>query len=214
MLIACIVRSMSPLKGFLMHFKATSFLHREGNSPSFIITITVRIVGFSTISFTPFLLSPLPVPGVFGLTSRDEDAAFALALPGLRGPCPALHVGAEQREQTAYLTQITLSKLPGPVLVSVEKAAQSLFPCALSAALAHVRLPCLALLQPQPEEQHSAHSVQLYREFGEKLEVQANLAHHFRVLLGRSFLEGLFFTSSSDSIRVRVVVLRRLILQW
>lgn len=115
--------------------------------PRFIITITVRIVGFSTISFTPFLLSHLPLPGEFPAPHpRDEDAAFALALPGLRGPCPALHVRAEQRQQTAYLTQITLSKLPGPVLVLWKRQHKVCFPCVLSAALAHVRLCCSGVL--------------------------------------------------------------------
>lgn len=118
---AYIVPSVSEprLKGVLMHFKTLSLSFIKKATPRLIITITVRIVGFS-ISFTPFLLSP----GVFGLTAphlRDEDAAFALALPRPHRPCPALHVRAEQREQTAYLTQITLSKLPGPILVLLKR---------------------------------------------------------------------------------------------
>lgn len=47
---------------------------------------------------------------------------------GLQHPCPALCVRPEQREATAYLMQITLSKLPGPLPFSVEKAVQSLVP--------------------------------------------------------------------------------------
>lgn len=123
---AYIVPSMSEplLKGFLMHFKTLPLSFVRKAIPRFIITVKVRIVGFSTISFTPFFLSHLPLPGVFGLPVlhlRDEDAAFALALPRLRRPCPALHVRAEQREQKAYLTQITLSKLPGLALVLLKR---------------------------------------------------------------------------------------------
>lgn len=85
---ACIVPSISKLqlKRFLMHFKTLPLSFIRKAISTFIITITVRIVGFSTISFTPFLLSHLPFPGVLGLTVphlRDEDAAFALALPRL-----------------------------------------------------------------------------------------------------------------------------------
>lgn len=100
----------------------------------------------------------------------------------------------EQREQTAYLTQITLSKLPGPVLVLLKRQRKVCSVCA-DCSLGHVRLLGLALLHPQPGEQHSARSVQqAYRDFGEKLlKVEASLAHCFRVLLGISFLEGLFF---------------------
>lgn len=62
--------SEPPLKGFLVHFKTLPLSFMRKAIPRFIITITVRIVGFSTIYFIPFLLSHLPLPGVFSLTSQ------------------------------------------------------------------------------------------------------------------------------------------------
>lgn len=171
-----------------MHFETLTMCFTRKAIPRFIITITVRIMVFSTISFTPFLLSHLPLPGVFSLTAphlRVEDAAFALVLPGLGRPCPALR--AEQREQTAYLTQITLSKLPGPVLVLLKRQ--------------HKVCSCV---QPWPREAPGPGSaappawgaVLSLKSFslGEKLlKAEASLAHCFRVLLGISFLEGFVF---------------------
>lgn len=59
----------------------------------FLITITVKIVGFCAISFTLFLLSHLPLLHEVGLWQchvlRGEDAEFALALHRALTPLPS-----------------------------------------------------------------------------------------------------------------------------
>lgn len=92
-------------------------------------------------SFAVFLLSHLSLCRDLGATSVGEDVEFAMVLCRICHCCTTLYARPEQREQTdhflaAYLSQITLSKLPGPGFYSLRKAAQGLILCALAATSA------------------------------------------------------------------------------
>lgn len=116
----------------------------------FLITVTIRIVGFCAVPFTLFLLSHLPLlrDSVSGsaVSSGAKTQGLLWRCVGLWHPCPALRLRPEQREQRAYLIQITLSKLPGPVLFFCGRGSAESDPVGSRRSLGHMRLPGVALL--------------------------------------------------------------------